>query len=186
MQTELGFATRMLPNLKYWEALHKISHNNNGLEEQTLHPINLNNQIVKLVNLRVNNLDWAVNFDGRSLIGKEKVSFLNSYSVHTAANVLRVQKGLEKNLISLHLIVLLFYSFYLQFILAPTHFSQSFHRTFLEGADPQYKYEKICHSIEMSSFVLCCCIDLFGKDIQTSVFSFKSSLHISLLYFSYF
>lgn len=89
-----------------------------------MHPINLNNQIVKLVDLRVNNLDWAVNFDGRSLIGKEKVSFLNSYSIHTAAKILRVQKGLLKILISLHLIVLLLYLFYLQFILAPTHFSQ--------------------------------------------------------------
>lgn len=97
MHSELGFATRMLQNLKYWEALHKIGPNNNGLEEQTLHPINLNNQIVKLVNLRGNNLDWAVNFDGRSLIGKEKVSFLNSYSIHTAANILRVQKGLERS-----------------------------------------------------------------------------------------
>lgn len=96
--SELGLGTWMLWNLKYWVVLHKIGHNNNGLEEQTLDPINLNNWIIKVVNLRVNNLDWAVNFDGRGLVGKEKVYFLNTYSFRTAANILREKIDLEKNI----------------------------------------------------------------------------------------
>lgn len=117
--SELGLGTWMLWNLKYWVVLDKIGHNNNGLEEQTLDPINLNNWIIKVVNLRVNNLDWAVNFDGRGLVGKEKIYFLNTYSFHTAASILREKIDLGKNIGHFRPD---FYMFFL-FILLAIHFS---------------------------------------------------------------
>lgn len=71
---ELGLGTWVLWNLEYWLILHKISHNNNGLEKEISVTINLSNKVIKVVNFRVNNLDWAVNFGGSSLV-KERFHF---------------------------------------------------------------------------------------------------------------
>lgn len=85
---ELGLGTWVLWNLEYWLIPHKIGHNNNGLEEEISDTINLNNEIIKVVNLRVNNLDWAVKIGGSRLIGKENISFLTTHSFHSAAHIL--------------------------------------------------------------------------------------------------
>lgn len=89
---ELGLGTWVLWNLKYWLILHKIGHNNNGLEKEISDTINLSNKIIKVVNFRVNNLDWAVNFGGSSLVDKEKISFLTTHSFHSSAHILRGEK----------------------------------------------------------------------------------------------
>lgn len=43
------------------------------MEKETSDAINLSNKIIKTVNFRVNNLDWAVNFGGSNLVDKEKI-----------------------------------------------------------------------------------------------------------------
>lgn len=70
---ELGLGTWVLWNPEYWRVLHKIGHNNNALEKETSDTINLSNKIIKIVNFRVNNLDWAVNSGCSSLADKEKI-----------------------------------------------------------------------------------------------------------------
>lgn len=89
---ELGLGTWVLWNLEYWLVLHKIGHNNNGLEKEISDTINLNNEIIKIANLRVNNLDWAVKFGGSSLVSKEKISFLTTCNFHSAAHIFLEKK----------------------------------------------------------------------------------------------
>lgn len=93
---ELGLGTWVLWNLEYWLVLHKIGHDNNTLEKEISATINLSNKIIKVVNFRVNNLDWAFNFGGSSLADKEKNSFLTTHSFHSSVHVLGGKKVYKK------------------------------------------------------------------------------------------